>query len=188
MVGLTGAVSMSLVAVTLSGALNPVWFMVVPVALFLNYRRALGQSISGFMATVIGLGGFGLGASVVVQLGVDGLVVAGAQTILVLLLARLASAETLDHDQQLLALTLLAVLTATILNLGLSFGFVLIFYAIFASWALLGRQMVRGLTELGTDQSGEVALPARHMMGVAVLALGLILGSSLLFVKLLLLI
>ncbi|MEC8049427.1 MAG: transglutaminaseTgpA domain-containing protein [Myxococcota bacterium] len=182
MVGLTGAVSMSLVAVTLSGALNPVWFMVVPVALFLNYRRALGQSISGFMATVIGLGGFGLGASVVVQLGVDGLVVAGAQTILVLLLARLASAETLDHDQQLLALTLLAVLTATILNLGLSFGFVLIFYAIFASWALLGRQMVRGLTELGTDQSGEVALPARHMMGVAVLALGLILGSSLLFV------
>ena len=134
------------------------------------------------MATVIGLGGFGLGASVVVQLGVDGLVVAGAQTILVLLLARLASAETLDHDQQLLALTLLAVLTATILNLGLSFGFVLIFYAIFASWALLGRQMVRGLTELGTDQSGEVALPARHMMGVAVLALGLILGSSLLFV------
>ena len=42
--------------------------------------------------------------------------------------------------------------------------------------------MVRGLTELGTDQSGEIALPARHMMGVAVLALGLILGSSLLFV------
>ena len=49
--------------------------------LFLNYRRALGLSINGFMATVIGLGGFGLGASAVVQLGVDGLVVAGAQTI-----------------------------------------------------------------------------------------------------------
>ena len=106
MVGLTGAVSMSLVAVTLSGALNPAWFLIVPVALYLNYRRALGLSINGFMATVIGLGGFGLGASVVVQLGVDGLVVAGAQTILVLILARLASAETLDHDQQLLALTL----------------------------------------------------------------------------------
>ena len=81
MVGLTGAVSMSLVAVTLSGALNPAWFLIVPVALFLNYRRALGRSINGFMATVIGLGGFGLGASAVVQLGVDGLVVAGAQTI-----------------------------------------------------------------------------------------------------------
>ena len=61
MVGLTGAVSMSLVAVTLSGALNPVWFMAVPVALFLNYRRAFGPRHQWVLATVIGLGGFGLG-------------------------------------------------------------------------------------------------------------------------------
>ena len=55
------------------------------------------------MATVSDLE-VGLGASAVVQLGVDGLVVAGAQTILFDLGAS-RKRGILDHDQQLLALT-----------------------------------------------------------------------------------
>ena len=182
MLGLAGAVTLSLFVVTASGALHPIWNLLLPVALYLSYRRYRKQSIGTFSATLIGLGGFGVGAAAIVQLGLDGLVVAGAQTILVLVIARLASAENVDHDQQVLALSLLAVLTATILNLGLSFGAVLILYAIFASWALLGRQMVRGLDNEGKGAVEAVSLPTRHMVGVAFLALGLILGSSILFV------
>ena len=182
MIGLCGAVTLSIFVVTASGALHPIWNLLLPVATYLAYRRYRKQSISAFGATVVGLGGFGVGATAIVQLGVDGLVVAGAQTILVLVLARLSSAETVDHDQQVLALTLLALLTGTVLNLGLSFAVVLILYAIFASWALLGRQMVRGLDNEGKRSVDLVSLPTRHMVGVAFLALGLIAGSSLLFV------
>ena len=182
MIGLSGAVALSSFVVTASGALHPIWNLLIPVAIYLAYRRYRKQSIGTFAATVLGLGGFGIGAAAIVQLGLDGLVVAGAQTILILVLARLSSAETVDHDQQVLALTLLAVLTGTILNLGLSFGAVLILYAIFASWALLGRQMVRGLDNEGKRSMETIHLPTRHMVGVAFLALGLILGSSVLFV------
>lgn len=182
MVGLCGAISMSLTSVVVSGALHPIWALLIPVGLYLSYRRALGRSIGGFSATLIGLGGFAVGATSLSQLGTDGLVLAGAQTILVLLIARLASSEDLEHDQQCLAISLLIILTATILNLGLSFGVILVFYAIFASWALLGRQMVRGLSEQAESDSNQIKLPARHMVGVAVLALGLIAGSSLLFI------
>ena len=182
MLGLGGAVVLSLFVVTASGALHPIWNLLLPVGLYLSVRRYHKRAIGGFSATLIGLGGFGVGAAALVQLGLDGLVAAGAQVILVLILTRLASAESVDHDQQVLALTLLAVLTATILNLGLSFGAVLILYAIFSSWALLGRQMVRGLSEGGEGLVDRIALPTRHMMGVALLAIGLILISSLLFV------
>ena len=182
MIGLSGAIAMSLTSVVISGALHPIWALLVPVGLYLSYRRSLGRSIGGFSATLIGLGGFAVGATSLSQLGTDGLVLAGAQTILVLLIARLASSENLEHDQQCLAISLLIILTATILNLGLSFGFILVLYAVFASWALLGRQMVRGLTDQAESDGEEVKLPARHMVGVAVLALGLIAGSSVLFI------
>ena len=68
MIGLCGAVTLSIFVVTASGALHPIWNLLIPVALYLSYRRYRKQSIGTFGATVLGLGGFGVGAAAIVQL------------------------------------------------------------------------------------------------------------------------
>ena len=88
----------------------------------------------------------------------------------------------MDHDQQVLALTLLAVLTGTVLNLGLSSDCPHSLRYFCELEALLGRQMVRSLDNEGRRSVETILLPTRHMVGVAFLAFGLILGSSVLFV------
>jgi len=147
--GLNVAMTSSLLIVLLGGELPPwLWLAAfMPTLSMALSRRAIHvPAISG---TLLGAGALGAAAIAILRGGLDATVLAGGVAAIGLLVARLLTRRTLEHDQQALLLSLVLVFAGSVLNVGLSYIVVFVAYAISAVWALSTRQLLAGAQEAG---------------------------------------
>lgn len=147
--GLNVAMTSSLLIVLLGGELPPwLWLAAfMPTLSMALSRRAIHvPAISG---TLLGVGAIGSAVIAILRDGLDAAVLAGGVAAVGLLVARLLTRRTLEHDQQAILLSLVLVFAGSVLNLSFSYIVVFVAYAISAVWALSTRQLLAGAQEAG---------------------------------------
>jgi hypothetical protein len=147
--GLNAAMTSSLLIVLLGGELPPwLWLaaFMPTLSMALSRRAIFVPPIAG---TLLGGGAIGAALLSVLRGGLDAAVLAGGVAVVGLLVARLLTRRTLEHDQQALLLSLVLVFAGSVLNVGLSYIVVFVAYAISAVWALSTRQLLAGAQEAG---------------------------------------
>ncbi|MFZ9886675.1 MAG: transglutaminaseTgpA domain-containing protein [Myxococcota bacterium] len=184
------ATTLAFLAALLGGSLSPfAWCVLLapPLSAWMRRRERQAPVTSG---TLIALASLGLGVATVVQRGVEAAVLAGGYAVMGLLVARLLTRTTLAHDLQTLLLSLLLVIASTVLNVGLSFAALFLGYAIAIVWALMTRELLRGVERTSDGDPRRVAamrartdVVTRGFLAVTTgIALAVLLGTSVLFV------
>ena len=148
--GLALAMSAAVAVVLLGGELSAfAWLILLApwLSLALRLRGVAAPALSG---TLMGLGALALGGVTLMRGGTESAILAGGYVLLGLLCARLLTRQTLAHDVQAVALSLLLVLAGSVLNVSISYiaGFVV--YAVSGVWALCTRQL---LVSAGNDDA-----------------------------------
>lgn len=158
--GFAVAMTLSIVIVLLGGEL-PVFAWMLCAAPWLSCALALsGRTAPALSATLVGLAGVALGVVTLMRGGLEISIVAGGEVLLALLTARLLVRDTPAHDLQAIALSLFLVLTASALNVSVSYILVFVPYSVAIVWALSTRQL---LAVANTDDG---ARGERSMAGV----------------------
>lgn len=140
--GFALAMTLSIVIVLLGGEL-PFFAWLLCGAPWMSFALAWrGRTAPALSATLVGAAGIALGVVTIFRGGVEGSLLAGAEVLLALLAARLLVRETAAHDLQALALSLLLVLSASALNVTISYVVVFVPYAVAVVWALATRQLL----------------------------------------------
>jgi hypothetical protein len=140
--GFAIATTLSIVIVLLGGEL-PLFAWLLCGAPWLSFALAWrGRSAPALSATLVGVAGIALGVVTIFRGGVESSLLAGAEVLLALLAARLLVRETATHDLQALTLSLLLVLSASALNVTISYVVVFVPYAVAVVWALATRQLL----------------------------------------------
>jgi transglutaminase-like putative cysteine protease len=156
----------ALLAVLTGGQLHAAtWLslLCVPVAAWLKVqRRALPNSVAGAVALAAVL----YGAAVTVAEGVAAVLLGAGYALVVLVCARLLSRQTLAHDLQLHALTLLLVLDAAALNVNWAYAPSFLVYTVSAVWALTTRELKRAAQEDHLARDGQGETPLWHARGL----------------------
>lgn len=122
-----------------------------------------GVSPPALSATLVGLASLALGGVTIGRGGIESSVLGGTEVLLGLLTARLLVRRTPAHDLQAILLSLLVVLAGSVLNVGMSYLFVLVVYAVAVVWALCTRQLLAGVPEADrahVRQRRDVVTPA----------------------------
>lgn len=148
---------LGLLAVLLGGELSPLFAvsMLAPVVVWPFSPRAL--SVPGWVGTSIATAGLAGGVLTVATRGLGAILLGGAVALVGILVGRVLSRRTLEHDVQALVLSLLLVFAGTVLHTQITYGVVFVLYAVAAVWALLTRQLVR----VARSESERAGDPAR---------------------------
>ncbi|MEE8409086.1 MAG: transglutaminaseTgpA domain-containing protein [Myxococcota bacterium] len=189
--GLGLAATLALLLVLLGGELpRPLWLAMLapPVSVIL---RARGRAVPLSIGTALAILAFGWGLKAMLQNGLQALVVAGGITLVGVLAARILTRRTLEHDLQVMLVTLLMVFAGTILHTQLTYGPVFVGYAVAATWALVARQLVVGAEREASRAGGapfertlarrDIVTPA-FLAATAGLSIALLLSTTLVFV------
>jgi hypothetical protein len=151
--GMMAAMTSSILIVLLGGEFPPwMWLTAFAPTLSMSLVRR-GVHVPSISGTVLGLLAIGAGVVTIARGGIDAAVFAGGSTVLGLVVARLLTRLTLAHDQQALLLSLILVFAGSVLNVGMSYLFMFVAYAIAAVWALSTRQLLAGAEETGMSAS-----------------------------------
>lgn len=151
--GLTLTVVVALVSVLASGQL-PLWtWLAAPAAVFL----VLGSHRFQVAGAVLAVLGIAAGATFIAVFGLGGLVGGGALSLVALLLARLLSGTSLEHDLQAITLAILLILASTALYAGFAFGGLLLVFSVAIVWTLLTRQIL-----VAARSQGQLPAALRH--------------------------
>jgi transglutaminase-like putative cysteine protease len=184
--GLNAAMTSSLIIVLLGGELPP-WFSLA--ALMPSLSMALSRRailVPGIAGTLLGAGALGAAAVSILRDGWDAAVLAGGIAIIGLLLARLLTRRTLEHDQQALLLSLVLVFAASVLNVGVSYIVVFVIYAMSAVWALSTRQLLAGAQEAGLSprqaRARDDVITPLFFAASGALSVGVLAAAGLIFV------
>ncbi len=137
--------TLAIMAVLWPGELPVVGWLAAPVPIAAAFvQRSRSRVAPPWVGAVVGLSGFGLGASLMIQNGLESLVAAGTLTLVTVLCGRIVTRENPDHDRQAILLALLLVFAATVIHTELSFAPLFVAFSISAVWALTARQLVVG--------------------------------------------
>lgn len=184
--GLNAAMTSSLVIVLLGGELPP-WFWLAALMPSLSMalsRRAI--MVPGIAGTLLGAGALGAAAVSILRDGWEAAVLAGGIAIIGLLLARLLTRRTLEHDQQALLLSLVLVFAASVLNVGVSYLVVFVIYAMSAVWALSTRQLLAGAQEAGLSprqaRARDDVITPLFFAASGALSIGVLAAAGLIFI------
>lgn len=140
--GFACAMMLSIAIVLLGGELPlPAWLLCAAPCISCALALA-GRSVPALAGTLVGLAGLALGVVTLVRGGLESSVLAGGEVLLALLAARLLVRNTAAHDLQAIALSLLLVLTASVLNVGAGYIVVFVPYAVAVVWALSTRHLL----------------------------------------------
>lgn len=155
--GLNAAITAALLIVLLGGEFSPVFWLTAfapTVSMALSRRGLHVPAVSG---TLLGLGAIGAAAVSLLRSGLESAVFAGGVAIMGLLVARVLTRRTLEHDLQAMLLSLILVFAGSVLNVGMSYIVVFVAYGIAAVWALSTRQLLAGARDAGMSarQAGE---------------------------------
>jgi transglutaminase-like putative cysteine protease len=157
--GLCASLTSATLIVLLGGVFPPwVWLAALAPTLSLAMARG-GVTAPGFSGTLLGVAALGAGVATIVRGGLESAVFAGGATLLGLLSARSLTRRTLAHDQQAILLGLVLVLAGSVLNVGLSYFFVLVAYAVSTVWALSTRQLLSGAEQTSTTSGSGATKP-----------------------------
>jgi protein-glutamine gamma-glutamyltransferase len=190
--GFAIAMSLGLMSVLAGNELPlALWLaMAVPwLAMAMRFRDKYGSTLFG---TLLAFAGFGWAGTVLLQQGLDGSLIAAAVALVSIVVARLSTRRTPNHDLQALVLSLLLVFAGTVLHQEFTFGIVFLLYAVAVTWALLTRQLIAG-AEIESYRTGGVnalraTLSRRDVVTptffavTAMVALIILLGTTVLFV------
>jgi hypothetical protein len=184
--GLNAAMTSSLVIVLLGGELPPwLWLSVLMPSL----SMALSQRaifVPGIAGTLLGAGALGAAGVSLLRDGWDAAVLAGGVAIIGLLLGRLLTRRTLEHDQQALLLSLVLVFAGSVLNVGVSYLVVFVAYAVSAVWALSTRQLLAGAQEAGLSprqaRARDDVITPLFFAASGALSVGVLAAAGLIFV------
>jgi len=187
--GLALATTLSLLAVLLGGALSPAAWLFLPVptvAAILHARgRTLPAKIGTWVGAVVLVGAVAIGY----RRGIEAVILAAAYSLMGLLCVRMLTRQSLRHDLQALLVSLLIVLAGSVVNLEITYGIVLAFYAVAAVWALTSRQLVYGVVGGDTISADRPAALRRRdivtptfLLVTAVVSIAILAGTSVLFV------
>lgn len=140
--GLAGACTAALLIVLVGGELPAfAWLGLgapwVSVALKLSGRTTPAAS-----GTLLGLASLALAGGTLANGGIEASVLAFGELLLGLLCARVLVRRTPAHDLQTALLALLLVLAASVLNVGLSYLWLFVTFAVLLVWALATRQLL----------------------------------------------
>lgn len=187
--GFAIATTLSMVIVLLGGDL-PLFAWLLCGAPWLSFALAWrGRTAPALSATLLGVAGIALGIVTIVRGGVESSLLAGAEVLLALLAARLLVRETATHDLQALTLSLFLVLTASALNVSISYIIVFVPYAIAVVWALATRQLLavaaqgRALTRVERQtvrRRTDVVTPS-FFLGTAAVSLAVLVSAGVVF-------
>ncbi|MDP2341708.1 MAG: transglutaminaseTgpA domain-containing protein [Deltaproteobacteria bacterium] len=185
--GLCASLTASMLIVLFGGEF-PIWVWPAGFAPVLSLMlRRRGVVAPGFSGTLLALAAIGAGVATFVRTGVEGAVFAGGATLLGVLAARVLTRATIAHDLQAIALSLVLVLAGSVLNVGMSYFFVFVGYAISTVWALATRQLLAGAAQTGMAEQhvrarDDVITPL-FFVGSAAVSVGVLAAALVVFIS-----
>jgi transglutaminase-like putative cysteine protease len=134
----------ALLIVLLGGEFPLAFWSVLGAPFLATWMRVRGQAAPASSGSLLGLASIAWGVSQIFVRGAESAVLAGGMTLIGILVARLLTRQTLRHDLQVIALSMLLVMAGSVLNVGMTFAICFFLYAISVIWALTTRQLLVG--------------------------------------------
>ena len=164
--GLAGACTAALLIVLVGGELPAFAWLGLGAPWVSMALKLAGRITPAASGTLLGLASLALAAGTLVNGGIEASVLAFGELLLGLLCARVLVRRTPAHDLQTMLLALLLVLAASVLNVGLSYLWLFVTFAVLLVWALATRQLLAAaptdsaLRESARRQRTDVVTPA----------------------------